>query len=157
MVANEFRRLGGVDGQYLTAMSAVSVIENLFADHEVQVHAPGPHGLPGGYPVKVGTGRVLLDLPFGVTREVAISINETGQRRDGIQAILADGTVVFAREQMNIMDQLLGYFMPDMGVRDAAQCAHELGCKYRFFVDHIGKQGGSHHAIQERPFVRRFG
>lgn len=156
-VADHFRRLGGVDGQYLTAMSAVSVIENLFANEETHVHAPGPHGLPGGYPVKIGMGQILLGLPYGVRREEAIAINEAGQRQDGIQSILADGSVTFAREQMNIMEQVLGFFMPEMKVQDAAGHAHELGRKYRMYADQIRQQGVSSHVTQQRSVARQFG
>lgn len=147
-VADHFRRLGGVDGQYLTAMSAVSVVENLFSDIEVHVHAPGPDGLPGGYPVKVGMGRVLLGLPYGVRREVAIELNEAGQRQDGIQAIHADGSVSFGREHMHVMEKMLGFFMPEMTVHDAAAFACELGRKYQAFADHILHKGVSHVAQQ---------
>ena len=156
-VAEHFRRLGGVDGQYLTAMSAIRVVENLFAGEEVHVHAPGPHGLPGGYPVKVGLGQVLLGLPYGVTREEAIGLNEAGQRQDGIESILADGTVVFGRPQMGVMEQMLGFFMPQMRVSEAAQYAQELGRKYQAFASHIHQQGASSHVSQQPAFTRRAG
>ncbi|MGH8416091.1 MAG: hypothetical protein ACRER8_02195 [Pseudomonas sp.] len=155
-VADHFRRLGGMDGQYLTAMSAVSVIENLFADTEVHVHAPGPDGLPGGYPVKVGMGRVLLGLPYGVRRDVAIQLNEAGQRQDGIQAIQADGSVTFGPEQMHVMEKMLGFFMPEMKVQDAAGFAFELSRKYQAFADRIRHQGVSHVA-QQPILARQFG
>jgi hypothetical protein len=154
-VAHDFRRLGGVDGQYLTAMSAVSVLQNLFADSDVSVHAPGPHGLPGGYPVKIGRGRVLLDLPYGVKREVAISINERGQRQDGIQSIHADGCVSFAEQQMSIMESMLGFSMPQLQVKEAEQWAAELGCKYHAFATHSSKQGSIQH-VEQRNVTRRF-
>ena len=154
-VAEHFRRLGGVDGQHLTAMSAIRVVENLFAEDEVHVHAPGPHGLPGGYPVKVGMGQVLLGLPYGVRREEAIALNEAGQRQDGIESILADGTVQFGLEQMSVMEQMLGYFMPQMKVSDAAQCAEELGRKYRAFASGIHQQGVSSHVSQQTAITRR--
>jgi hypothetical protein len=156
-VAEHFRRLGGVDGQYLTAMSAIRVVENLFAADEVHVHAPGPHGLPGGYPVKVGMGQILLGLPYGITREEAIGLNEAGQRQDGIESILADGTVVFGREQMGVMEQMLGFFMPQMKVSEAAQYAQELGRKYQAFASHILQQGVSSHVSQQPAFTRRAG
>jgi hypothetical protein len=155
-VADNFRRLGGVDGQYLTAMSAISVLENLFADEEVHVHAPGPHGLPGGYPVKVGMGQVLLGLPYGVRREEAIQVNEAGQRQDGIQSIMADGTVMFGSAQMNVMEQMLGYFVAGMKVQDAAECTNELGQKYQAFAHNISQQGVSH-VPQQRILTRQFG
>ena len=146
-VTDTFQRLGGTDGQYLTAMSAVSVVENLFAETEVHVHAPGPHGLPGGYPVKVGMGRVLLDLPYGVRRDVAIQINEEGQRQDGIRAILADGTVRFEPEQMGVMHSLLKYSLNEMKVQDAAKHAEELGRKYRTFANDVRQQEDRHVAL----------
>ncbi|UZJ59176.1 hypothetical protein OKW98_21855 [Pseudomonas sp. KU26590] len=144
-VAREFSRLGGVDGQYLTAMSAVTVLENLYADHEVRVHAPGPHGLPGGYPVKVGMGKVLLDLPYGVTREEAIKVNEAGQRLDGIKLIRADGSVVFGDEQMHVMQRELGFAMNEMRVSDAAAWAEELGSKYLAYADATHHHTSNHH------------
>ncbi len=156
-VADHFRRLGGVDGQYLTAMSAITVLENLYSDEEVHVHAPGPHGLPGGYPVKVGMGQILLGLPYGVRREVAIQLNEAGQRQDGIQTIMADGTVVFGREQMGVMEQMLGFFMSDMKVQDAAERAHELGCKYQAFAAPFRQQGASSHGLDQRILAHRIG
>lgn len=157
LVADDFRRLGGVDGQYLTAMSAISVVENLFAANEVEVHAPGPHGLPGGYPVKVGGGKVLLGLPYGIKREVAIDINEAGQRQDGIDSIRADGTVRFGFEQMTVMERMLEYCMPTMAVRDAAYAAGELGIKYREFTRKICQQGVSDHVPQRPARIRYFG
>lgn len=152
-VATEFRRKGGMDGQYLTAMSAVTVIENLYADTEVHVHAPGPHGLPGGYPVKVGMGKVLLDLPYSVKREVAIDLNEKGQCQDGIEAILADGTVVFGRPQMNVMQRLLGFSMSAMRVQDAAGHALELGRRYQEFTRSTHLHGACDHGLEQRLFA----
>jgi hypothetical protein len=144
-VAREVSRLGGVDGQYLTAMSAVTVLENLYADHEVRVHAPGPHGLPGGYPVKVGMGKVLLDLPYGVTREEAIKVNDAGQRLDGISLIRADGTAVFGEAQRQVMQRELNFAMAEMRVCDSAAWAEELGSKYRAYAD-ASHHTNSHHA-----------
>jgi hypothetical protein len=134
-VARQFSRLGGVDGQYLTAMSAVTVLENLHAEHEVRVHGPGPQGLPGGYPVKVGMGKVLLDLPYGVTREEAIRVNEAGQRLEGITLIRADGSAVFGEVQRQIMQRELNFAMAEMRVCDAAAWAEELGSKYLAYAE----------------------
>lgn len=153
-IADEFRRLGGVDGQFLTAMSAITVLENLHADKHVHVHGPGPHGLTGGYPLKVGIGRVLLDLPYGVTREEAIQVNEAGQRLDGIKAILADGTVVFGRAQMDVMTRELGFTMNQMKVGDAAAWADELGRKYTAFAEKLGQSAVGHHAVRSSAFAR---
>jgi hypothetical protein len=153
-VADHFRRLGGVDGQYLTAMSAVTVLENLHADKEVHVHGAGPHGLPGGYPLKVGMGKVLLDLPYGVAREEAIQVNESGQRQDGIDAILADGRVLFGSRHMEIMRKELGFSMNEMKVCDAAGWAEELASKYNAFVQNISRKGVIAHVASYPAFAR---
>ncbi|MFJ3487232.1 hypothetical protein ACIPL1_28000 [Pseudomonas sp. NPDC090202] len=156
-VADNFRRLGGVDGQYLTAMSAISVLENLFADKEVHVHAPGPHGLPGGYPLKVGMGQVLLDLPYGVKRDEAIRVNEAGQRQDGIKSIMADGTVLFAAQQMDVMSQYLNYRVTDMKVSEAADRARELGHKYQAFAASVAQKGVPRHVPSPLILARQYG
>ncbi|MGV8920133.1 MAG: hypothetical protein ACOH2R_20405 [Pseudomonas sp.] len=131
---SQFRRLGGVEGQFLTAASAVSVISNIFSIDEVEVHAPGPHGLPGGYPVRLGAGQVLLSLPDGVSRAEAIVINQQGQRQDGIESIEANGGVRFALKQMSIMTEQLGFEMPYMLLQDVQQWAAELGHKYQSYA-----------------------
>ncbi|HEX8596681.1 MAG TPA: hypothetical protein VF682_25880 [Pseudomonas sp.] len=146
-VRTQFRRLGGVEGQFLTATSAVSVIQNLFADVEVMTHAPGPGGLPGGYPVSVGMGRVLLSLPYGLTRAEAIAINQRGQQQDGIRAIHADGSVSFELEQMAIMETLLGYCVSRMALHDVHQWAAELARKYQAFAQMIDKRGSTRHGL----------
>jgi NAD(P)-dependent dehydrogenase (short-subunit alcohol dehydrogenase family) len=135
LARTQFRRLGGVDGQFLTAASAVMVISNLFSLGEVEVHAPGPHGLPGGYPIRVGMGQILLSLPYGVLRADAIEINKRCQRQDGIELIKADATVKFELEQMSIMEAQLGFSMPEMKLQDVNDWAVELGCKYKAYAE----------------------
>jgi hypothetical protein len=147
-VATDFRRLGGVDGQFLTATSAVKIIEGLHARDETEAHAPGPHGLPGGYPVRIGMGRVLLSLPYGITRADAITVNQSGQRQDGIDKISADGRVSFVQENMAVMESLLGFFMPQLRVTEAAAWAAELGSKYKAFAENAAQQGVTTHVAR---------
>lgn len=130
-VCTHFRSL---DDQFLTAASAVSVIENLFSLNEAETHAPGPHGLPGGYPVRIGMGQVLLSLPYGVSRSDAISVNQLGQRQDGIREVHADGRVSFQSRQMAIMESLLGYSAQCLHVTDVHGWAEELGRKYQALI-----------------------
>lgn len=134
-VRMDFRRLGGVDGQFLTAASAVTVISNIFSLDEVEVHAPGPHGLPGGYPLRIGMGQVLLSLPYGVSRADAIAINQRCQSQDGIHSINPDASVTFEPEQMAIMETLLGFSMLHMKLQDVHQWSIELARKYRAYVE----------------------
>jgi hypothetical protein len=138
-VGTHFRSLGGVDINFFNAISAVRLLENLYAEHEIITHVPGPNGLPGGYPVRVGMGQVLLALPYGVSRNDAITVNQNGQRQDGISAIRADGSVSFESEQMAVMEALLGFTMSTMELPDVHYYAAELGLKYKSFADSVSQ------------------
>ena len=133
-VCTHFRSLGGININFLNAISAAQVLENLHNPVEVITHAPGPNGLPGGYPVRVGMGQILLALPYGVSRADAISVNQLGLREDGIDKIGADGSVTFTSQNMAVMEQLLGFYLPCMLLADVHQCADELGRKYQEYA-----------------------
>ena len=116
-VKSEFRRLGGVDGQFLTACSAVTVIEGLFSPTPVLVHAPGPLGLPGGYPVWLHDGQIDVQFCDACPQDEAVRINTICQSQDGIDEIHCDGSVTFNPQCMAIMQTLLGYSKKTMLVR----------------------------------------
>ncbi|WP_162499485.1 hypothetical protein [Burkholderia mayonis] len=61
-------------------------------------HAPGPLGLPGGYPVTFAGGRLELDLPPGLTQEDAVASNREWAREEGVM-IDAHGGVRIAPER----------------------------------------------------------
>ncbi|MEU6131143.1 hypothetical protein ABZ805_18385 [Saccharopolyspora sp. NPDC047091] len=128
------KRLGGVDGQLLTASSAVRVLTGIATDSGVHAHAPAPGGLPGGYPVRVGRTGGELDLG-DLPRDEAVRINERCQAADGIEHIDADGTVTFTEPEMAIMRRLLGYECKTMKLADSAAHADELAAKYRAFAE----------------------
>jgi hypothetical protein len=134
LVCTHFRSLGGININFFNAISAAEVLENLHSPEEIITHAPGPNGLPGGYPVRVGMGQVLLALPYEVPRAEAISVNQLGLREDGIDALHADGSVTFASQKMAVMEELLGFYVGRMPLADVHQCAYELNCKFREFI-----------------------
>lgn len=49
-----------------------------------QGHAPGPAGLPGGYPVRWADGSLTISPPAGVTAETLITWNAAFEKRDGL-------------------------------------------------------------------------
>ncbi|HEY0193996.1 MAG TPA: hypothetical protein VGC42_22920 [Kofleriaceae bacterium] len=61
------------------------------------ISAPGPLGLPGGWPVVLAGGRVALDLPAGLSREAALAANQAAAAGDGVERIADDGTVWFTQ------------------------------------------------------------
>lgn len=47
-------------------------------------HAPGPNGLPGGYPVRLADGKLTLDLPPGLEDDAAIAWNRAFEEANGV-------------------------------------------------------------------------
>lgn len=138
LLTTTFKRIGGTTGQVLTAGSACRVLLAMLRDTDAIVHAPGPHGLIGGYPVRVGSKGGEVTLPPSLTLDEAIAINADGQKRDGIDSIDGDGTVRFGKGHMAIMSELLGYDCDVMPVADSAGRAEELGAKFRAFARRHG-------------------
>lgn len=133
--ASRYRRLGGRSGGMLTAATAMTVLDAVLADHETVVHAPGPQGLPGGYPLRVSRRGVRLALPTGVSFDDALAINETGLRHDGIRRIDPGGTVYFEEQNAEIMRLLLGYDCRTLPLVDVVGRADELGRRFAEFRD----------------------
>jgi hypothetical protein len=134
-----FRRPGGRRGHSLTASSALAVILAMANDTGCTTpgdftHAPGPNGLPGGYPVTVDGKGGRVALPPDIDLEEAIRINEEGAWFDGIETIDDDGTIHFRDEQMRIMKDLLGYYVKSMTIEESEACFKELDTKYRAFA-----------------------
>ncbi|MFY0751110.1 hypothetical protein ACI51W_33165 [Pseudomonas marginalis] len=132
-VKSEFRRLGGIDGQFLTACSAVTVIEGLFSPTPVLVHAPGPLGLPGGYPVWLQEGQIKVQFSADCPQDEAVRINTICQSQDGIDEIHCDGSVTYNPQCMAVMQAMLGYSKKTMSIEQSAEFARELSSKYLSF------------------------
>lgn len=97
-------------------------------------HSPGPHGLPGGYPVRLSSKGAEVVLPEGIGMEEAIRINEGGQKYDGIEKIEDDGTVICTEEAVKLMKELFGYDCRRIGVGEMEEKAKELSSLYREYV-----------------------
>ena len=95
-----------VDVFSLFAASAVKNVLALLGEETVRTHVSGANGLPGGYPVRISGGQIDLDLPSGLTRDAAITINEQAARWDGIATIEPDGTVLYTSEAFAAMAEL---------------------------------------------------
>ncbi|NIM93369.1 MAG: hypothetical protein GTO18_06625 [Anaerolineales bacterium] len=111
---------------FLSAASAVRLIRALLSTEEMHLHAPGPSGLPGGYPIRASKQGVTLDIPPELSFEQAVSINDRSHAYDGIDRVESDGTVVFRAETVDIMRQTLGYDCERLEPDDAEWRAREL-------------------------------
>jgi hypothetical protein len=68
----------------ISGAAAAPLLLALAHRRDWQGHAPGPEGLPGGYPVRTSAGRLTLDLPPGLTRETAIRWNLAHEEANGL-------------------------------------------------------------------------
>jgi hypothetical protein len=130
-----YRRPGGRDGQILTASSAAAITLAMADDTGEFTHAPGPAGMPGGYPVRVDRNGGKVILPKGLTLEEAIGINEEGQRYDGIDRIDRDGTVHYTEKSVSIMKEMLGYDCKVMKLQETEAQSKELDNRFKEFAE----------------------
>ncbi|MFQ5742293.1 MAG: hypothetical protein ACE5HV_01760 [Acidobacteriota bacterium] len=128
----------GPGWSHLTACSAVRLVRALLADRPSLLHAPGPGGLPGGYPVLVAGGEVRPAPLEGLSLGAAIDINERSHIFDGIERIAEDGTAVFAPASAAIMRSELGYDCDRLMPEEAEERGTELISR---FEDYAGRQG----------------
>jgi len=112
------------------ASCAVRIIEAMLNDTNELNHAPGPNGLIGGYPVRVGANGVEVVLPEGITMEEAIELNMNTQKLEGIEKIEDDGTLVLTDEACEIANEILGINWNEIKVADIEDMAKELLAKY---------------------------
>ncbi|HEX8561050.1 MAG TPA: hypothetical protein VF668_23360 [Pyrinomonadaceae bacterium] len=88
----------------LSAASALPVIRALLPGAApLSTSAPGPLGLPGGYPVRIADGQVQLDLPGALSLEEALEFQRQSARLDGVETIAGDGTVFFTEAAREIL------------------------------------------------------
>ena len=128
----------GPPTHFLTAGSTVRLIRALLSDSGALLHAPGPNGLPGGYPVIVSRSSVQPALIEGLTLEEAIAINERSHRFDGIERIEADGTVVFCPEAADVLRAELGYDCDRLASDEFEERAKELIARFREYAERYG-------------------
>lgn len=123
--------------QLLSAASAAAVFDAITTRDSRIVHAPGPNGLPGAYPIRGSEKGVEVVLPQGLTLAEAIRMNQEGQSLDGIERIDENGTVYFTERNMAILKQALGYACRCMPLTEVEYWAKELRAKYLEFANRV--------------------
>jgi len=123
---------------FLTAASTVKLIRALLSDDETYLHAPAPHGLPGGYPIIVTGGDVQPAPIEGLSLAEAIDINERSHRFDGVERIEADGTVVFCAQDVEVLRGTLGCNFERLKPAESEDQARELMARFREYAARHG-------------------
>lgn len=110
----------------LTAGHACAVVGALLpAAPALRTSAPGPLGLPGGYPVQLSPKAVLLDLPAGLQLDEAQRFQAGAAALDGIAEIDDTGRVTFTKHAC----RKLATLAPELTEPLAAQEAQQRFCR----------------------------
>ena len=116
----------GPPPQQATASCFLRNVFAIYFDKRELLHASGPHGLQGGYPVRLSYNNVDVVMPEGLTLKEAIQINADGAKFDGIEEIKSDGTLVLTDEAAKIMHEILGYELQEYQLEESTTIAREL-------------------------------
>jgi hypothetical protein len=121
----------GPPPQQQTASCFLRNVLAIYFDTGELVHATGPRGLWGGYPVRLSAEGAEVALPEGLTLERALEVNREGAKLDGIEEMRDDGSIVFTEEAVQIMRETLGYECERLTVEESEERAEELDRLYR--------------------------
>jgi hypothetical protein len=117
------------------AASAVRNIMAMINDTNEFAHAPGPNGLPGGYPIRINAKGVEIVLPEEITMEQAIKINSDGMKCEGAEEIKDDGTLVFTDEAAQICKETYGLGLKEMRFADMEDVSKEVLSAFKKLVE----------------------
>jgi hypothetical protein len=115
----------------ITASSTVKTIYHLLLDTGEISFAPGPNGEIGGYPVRMNSNGVEIILPDGISMQKARELNENAQKKDGIEKIRTDGTVVLTEKAYNVMNEYLHYDCKEFNIAEIEERSDELLFRYK--------------------------
>ncbi|HDR7671321.1 TPA: hypothetical protein QCX97_005299 [Bacillus wiedmannii] len=141
LLSTKLKRTRGLEGMTMTAASAVNVINGMAANNSSKViHAPGPNGLPGGYPIIIKESGTEVVLPQDLSLQEVVHLNKQGQVLDGVKEIDSKGNIYYTDKEMQIVKDIFGYECLVMNVRDCEQWAEELHLKFTEYYNKITHQ-----------------
>lgn len=124
-------RLGGSGCDSQVASSQCKHALALLNDSKILSLSPAPGGLPGGYPVRIGADGAKVALPDGITMDEALKINLEGQKRDGIEEIKDDGTIVFPDPVYEAAKKVYNFDCKSFNIKDVDEVATEQMAKFK--------------------------
>ena len=122
----------------VAAGSLSKTVLGLMNDTHERTHAPGPTGLPGGYPIQLSQDEIKVVLPDDITMDEAIQINEAGQRAEGIERIEADGTIVLTELAQSVLSDVFDLRIKQFRPDEAETVAQELRSHLRALGERFG-------------------
>jgi hypothetical protein len=125
------KRPGSIQAHPVVASSVCRIMMGILFDTKQLGHAPGPNGLPGGYPIRLSAGGVEVFLPEGLTLEEAVRINNEAQVFEGVESIEEDGTVILTEKSAGIFKKLLDFDGKVYSLTNCDAKAKELDEKFK--------------------------
>jgi len=113
---------------------AASFVKNALAiyfDRGIITNAPGPAGYPGCYPVRISAKGAEIYLPDGLTLREAIRINEKNAKRDGVEKIREDGTLVITDKAAKIVKDVFDFECKELRIQNSMEDAEALLAKFK--------------------------
>ena len=108
LMAESARRIRGVPQEQRTAASGVKAVLAVLRDDGTYLHSAGALGGPLGTPARLWADRLEIIKVPGVDDDEALAIALAGQRKGGVEAIEADGTIVATERCRMMMQDLFG-------------------------------------------------
>jgi hypothetical protein len=133
-LTTRLKRASGPDYQHVTGATAGVILRALLDGDDIYTHAPGPLGLPGGYPIRIQDGHIDLALPSDIDLQSAVRLNERGAQFDGIERIADDGTVHFREENAEPLRAHLGFDCAPLKISETRARAEELLSRFDAFA-----------------------
>ena len=137
-MARECARPGGRAGQYVVAASCMRNVLDIYFDTNALGMAPGPLGLEGGYPVRLGRKGVELALPKGVSKEQARALMLEAQQFDGVLSVEGNGDIRLTDEVAAMYKEEFLIDWSVITVKDSYEQAMELRKKFSEFLERNG-------------------
>jgi hypothetical protein len=128
----------GAGSSSLAVGSLYRTVIAVMADTFIMGHAPGPEGLPGGYPVEISRKGARVALPAEVTLDEAVGINLSGQKAEGIEAIEPDGALRLTDTAHEVLNDLFGLKASRIAPDAAEAFAAELEERFRQLASRYG-------------------
>lgn len=125
------KRPGGIQAHPVVASSVCRILLGMIFNTKELGHAPGPNGLPGGYPIKISADGVEVFLPEHLTIEEAIKINNDAQVFEGVESIEKDGTVILTDKSASVFKKLLDFDCKVYTIKDSEAKSKELDEKFK--------------------------
>lgn len=110
------RSSAGREVNEVTGYAAAQALAALATGRALDTHLPGPHGRPGGYPVRLRDGAVHLRLPPGIDEATAVAWNHQAGLADGL-AVSGD-QVLFGPAARAALDEDLPHLAAGFPVAD---------------------------------------